>query len=81
MRIMELEGSQFSTAKKVHTSKEPERKKIETDIAAFMNNGGAIKSIPTGLSGTPYSPRTLTPKESREKLNKAIAGQRTGRQK
>ena len=81
MRIMELEGTQFSTAKNVHTDKESDREKIETDIAAFMDKGGAIKSIPRGLSGIPYSPRTLTPKEARKKINTTIARQRMGRQK
>jgi len=76
MTITELEGTQFCSTKVDANNKNPEREIIERDIAAFLNNGGVINSIPTGLSGNTYSNRPLTKKQARDKLNRAIRHQR-----
>ncbi|MEE9223007.1 MAG: hypothetical protein V3V40_06080 [Nitrosomonadaceae bacterium] len=80
MKITELEGGQFSATANPINIKEPERQKIQDDIANFERSGGTIESIPTGLSGNMYSSRPLTQKQTREKLKIAVKLQRARKQ-
>lgn len=80
MTIMEKEDGQISSALTPISNKDPERQKIEQQVADFQNNGGSVEAIPTGLSGSMYSARPLTAKQSREKLKLALKSQRGANQ-
>jgi len=78
MKIIELEGSQFSTKDGAKGIKESEQQLIEKQIADFTKTGGRIESIPRGMSGNTYTSRPLTAKQSREKLKLALKSQPGG---
>ncbi len=76
MDITQIEGTQYCKKESVQNIKVVEQEKISKDTAEFFSSGGAVESIPTGLSGNTYSSRPLTAKQAREKLNRAVKHQR-----